>query len=549
MQALAPFCTDELTHIIRFLPYYDQMSCIEKHDALIAEFSSMTQDEYLSQSLEHGPAATIKQAVEQGINELLKDHPRTAALLPEENRERLCRLIVVGLTNDSPINKTEMTVCSGDFGVDFAVAGSKVIEWAMVFKTVKRLEVRLDKEPAWLPILLFIVQCMPRITHLAFHQEVDLVAHALQFENSVVKNRWFRWFSMKPIKVGWINGRHMDKIFTDGEPTSRDYIQSLSCYLLGKYSITSIINDLDTLKPFYAPEIKCKRLEMLLGETIILLHEDRLRHMLALVTDCDYFDFGVKSWLRLVQDPLFRPVYEAIVDKVQRGQTKYSCRARATPHYLVKAKDFLDFTCRPHVLIELAKSGIDIETDTVPPRTMSPILAYELMTHGVRICHGPQMAHFLGATHDLYLTNTPMGQYMMKQSRIHTMSTLSKADTMEALVTIRSTWLLAFLNQVFEGDFVEHIDEVRCSIHRHPAQWKMIVSELFQAKQTFVLQHLLHIAHSDIKQHLLVLVSQIQSSERCHMFETWLHHHNLIDGKDILHSETMACYAARMHQK
>jgi hypothetical protein len=265
-------------------------------------------------------------------------------------------------------------------------------------------------------------------------------------------------------------------------------------------------------------------------ETLIMngkLSNDIIGNMIEIVQHLDRFDFcNVKVWFKLTGMRAFRPVYDAIVNKVKNGNTVHRCKHK-------EGFDILDYE-----IIDLCKTaeGIDLIAKMFEDGIMFDVMnnnAYDhgkehlsyvniryLLENGVHILTYALLRDYFDCN-DKFINESDRKMFLDRSCEF-TVSRLDHSNVMESLMSFPFSWS-EFFAHAFSLGFIDcHKHIIIRSLKKNIAEWTKVIDSLFASCDMYHLQWLINLCNP-LEKRVIEITKEIDvGTIRNRMFLLWL---------------------------
>jgi hypothetical protein len=239
--------------------------------------------------------------------------------------------------------------------------------------------------------------------------------------------------------------------------------------------------------------------------------QDRIARILQLVNHCGRFCMSRKVWRMLIHRPMYRVVYDAIVERIQNGDTIHSMTRgeklfKTTEYEWVATGEGLF-----EVVIALAKDGFSFHRKMIPA-DISPTMYYEMIHHNIF----PHYSFELSVL-DLHDCCSPLHDPIVEAVEKYTSTQIDTLSFVKRL----SKW-----DEYIIFDTLEEIRERKCdhlitqALQNHWEKWRPIVEKLFDNQRADLLSWMIGLSENRVRLCVEELVSN--ACEPNFLFNHWL---------------------------
>jgi hypothetical protein len=493
-------CYDEIAIVLSFLPHNLQQCCIHKNKKLKQRFLPINIDSFDRWNFHKETSQTV-QDVNDAVNDLkqtCKKRESEEFFFRSSSIEFIKKMLMIGLTHKSLSSITDYIINFGNLyqSIINKYPDDEALKWMTHFSSIERLYVH-NIDGYELLLVLFLC-CMPRLKSVVFDLGFNQDEYKPNVFNSVVKNRF--------------NDLIIDCVDSNGSKH----------FGLNDYDEYICVADFRT---HYLPKQLRKRIDY---DIISGAYQRNINATLECVKLCDEFKLSADSWIRLSGMFLLKPVYDAIIQKVNRGETKHKCKLKGGS-LLISDDTFLDLiktSAGIDTLIRLESDGVLIDDYKRQIREFDISFGDTclLADHNIHICGYIKFMKQIdelengGDEYDACVI-----ERMKHKTLCHLTSHLDKGSIVSLLCLDSGDGVIRLLTEMFSTDeTIKHHNTITRSIRKHNKQWYMITRHLCARGETFIMDCLLDICREHFKL-ILMKIYETEFFKTSVSFSCWLH--------------------------
>lgn len=445
---VANLCMDEAAMIVSFLPPISLHQVISTNHELKKRFDYKKSLEILRQQ----PDPLAKQI----LTAIKTARHRDGIPLDEADKKNLSALLRVAVRQDDPplTPIKEFTLSGSVLNRDgFGFTGN-VCKWVTHFQFIERLEI-IEKKPQ--SLVVYLLQCMPRLKTLVLRSESALIKQYIEVDNERVKP------NLDHVEIVNLKNACITTFVYSDYATNNYQLRSCFVRKFGKLLKTS--------------------------------YGDPTSHRLILdvLSRIDRFEWGSQTWL-LLGLWMHLPIFQAVVQKVHSNLTFHGpggkpLMSNQTFKTLLQTNQGID------IVLRLANHKLLSGVYHVNVRTKFQLSA-TLLRAGVSPCYAHYMQReTMTRAPDPNKTDITVPFLRGAADRL-TLRVIDHRSTVKSLSrTQLSTHVVSFLRRVFEQSEYRSYDcLIAKSMQVFEEQWKTVCRFVYAAQDTVVMQGLLKLS-------------------------------------------------------